>query len=104
MFWVLIAFFAIYNLRASGSFRYEVGNLLYVRLAILVTAFCIIGSCCPRMVKYFSLIVFLQRCTLVYVMLKLIDFQISQLSDKKLLQDAIFSLFVTWYALLKFYP
>ena len=99
----------------SLSFRFvsdysNLGKNLYELVTIFtlvftMSAFCVIGSCCPRVVKYFTLLMFVSRCGIIYVMFKLIEMEKAQLSnDKKLMTDAVTSVFFPWFVIIRFHP
>ena len=71
---------------------------------VFFTIFSIVGSYYPKAVKYFTLVGFLQRCVMIFVMFRLIDGNISQRTDKKLLVDGITTAVIPWLGLYKIYP
>ena len=101
--WLIIVITALNHLRMYGLII-EHGSVLIVSLNVFLTICCIVGSYCPRLVKWFSVGVFVQRCVMIYVMLRMIDSEISQRTDKKILTDAINSLFIPWLVVTSFNP
>ena len=86
-----------------GQNMYELVTIF--TLVFTMSAFCVIGSCCPRVVKYFTLFMFVSRSAIIYVMFKLIEMDKAQLSnDKKLMADAVTSVFFPWFVLTRFHP
>ena len=86
-----------------GQNLYELVTIF--SLVLIMTAFCVIGSCCPRVVKYFTLFMFVSRCAIIYLMFKLIEMGKAELSnDKKLMTDAVTSVFFPWFVIILFDP
>ena len=76
-----------------------------VTVVFTMSVLCIIGSYCPRAVKYFTLIVFVWKCVRIYLIFKLIEMEKAQLmNDKKLLTDAVMSFFFPWFVMIRFHP
>ena len=105
MLWIILLASVISSVSDYDSIIFEIGFVRNFTTNVFLTAFIVIGSYYPRLVKYFTMCTFLQRCVSVYVMLKLIDStELTERTDKKFLTDSISIIFIPWFALCKFNP
>ena len=75
--WIVLLASVTSSISDYASIISEIGFVINFTTDVFLTAFVVIGSYYPRLVKYFTLCTFLQRCATVYVMLRLIDSEIA---------------------------
>ena len=77
LLWIALLANMTSSSRDYVSYIFEIGFVINFTTNVFLTAFVVIGFYYPRLVKYFTLFTFLQRCATVYVMLRLIDTELA---------------------------